>query len=240
MLGTHAKARTGARASEREQYRTASRKRIWFRTVVDVKSVSTCRQARRPNRSIRFLMVQHRDRRIGSTAVSARNRKNKRAPEAPGPFCRPGNSQSFDRHISRRPQRSQESCQRPAHEIGVRMEELATEPVVRRDCDRGRPLLTPRHSSALRDRSSATVSSTLDQRASYPTPFRRRWDTPRAEGASCGNAGRCMPMRESFGGTRRRVSDPDPPTIFDRPLRSSSSGDGAWQSMPVSPHAASA
>ena len=47
-----------------------------------------------------FLMAQHRDRRIGSTAVSARNRKNKRAPEAPGPFCRPGNSQSFDRHIA--------------------------------------------------------------------------------------------------------------------------------------------
>ncbi|MDE2817132.1 MAG: hypothetical protein OXK81_10600 [Chloroflexota bacterium] len=40
------KARTGARASERGQYRTASRKGIWSRIFVDVKNGSTCRQAR--------------------------------------------------------------------------------------------------------------------------------------------------------------------------------------------------
>ncbi len=36
---------------------------------------------------------------MGSTAVTAQGRKNKRAPEAPGPFCRPGNSQSFGPYI---------------------------------------------------------------------------------------------------------------------------------------------
>ena len=85
------------------------------------------------------------------------------------------------------------------------MEDLATEPVLRRDCDRGRPLLTPRHSSALRDRSSATVSSTLDQRASYRigTPLVSAYDTALPPAKRQWHGGPCAYRFCRRGGTRR-------------------------------------
>ena len=55
----------------------------------------------RPNQpKLAFEIVRPRIGGLAKLPRTPRGRKNKRAPEAPGPFCRPGNSQSLERHIA--------------------------------------------------------------------------------------------------------------------------------------------